>query len=679
MSIFEFEQNYLTTRYQQLQTTLAQIKADQEKQKEQGQLITSQVSAETKYNFDSFSDNLDTFAALETINKQIDMLNLKTDSLSQRADQIQQLLKQPYFAKINLTFTDEPDDEDFYLGAASFTDQSGEPLIYDWRSPIADVYYQQQLGATSYQANDQTIPVELNLRRQFDLHADHLNAYYDTQVAIEDPLLLATLAQNKTNQMSNITATIQKEQNSIIRDTRQQHTLINGVAGSGKTSVVFQRIAYLLYRQRDQLTLNQMLVISPNQLFQDYIKQVLPELGEKAPLNLTLLQLIHQLSPEIDHIHEVPEAALALTQIQLTPMHFKPLPITDLLTIDATTSYQLFIKTPTDQPLDQRIQAVQQQLLQLLKTTLHTAAKTNQQQSRLASLTESEQQTYFGRLLPEDQALDRFALKMLKIDYADLADAIQANQWLAFEQITADFAPHDTISQARLYSYLNQLVYPQVKQLFVDEVQDYSQNSLLLLRQLFPKAQFTLLGDQYQSLQSHKIQFDQLPTLFPQLVTINLLTSYRSSGAITALFGRLLPPNRQIHAVQPTGVAVERYVYPDQLTAKNGLQEFIHQLSPDDTLALIAPTSSVAGALAAQLSIPVLNQSTASLPTTGAFVLPLKLAKGLEFDHVILVALNDQTYADGQLGRNRLYTAISRATKTLMLTAEKTFPSILKD
>lgn len=308
---FEQEQTHLTTIYQQLTATLAAINDAQSQNHQAGNTIKAQITGEAKLNFDSYADNLDTFAALETINKEIDMLNLKTDSLIARKDETLRLLEQPYFAKITLTFPEETDSEDFYLGSASYTNQDGEPVIFDWRSPIADVYYQQTFGPTSYQANGRQIPVTLNQRRQFQIQADQLIDFFDTQIAIEDPLLLATLKEAKTTQMSAITATIQKEQNTIIRQQTTDHLLIDGIAGSGKTSVIFQRIAYLLYRQRKELALNEVLMISPNRLFQDCIAQVLPDLGEQTPVNLTLQQLLAQLLPE--ELADLPIAAQPVT------------------------------------------------------------------------------------------------------------------------------------------------------------------------------------------------------------------------------------------------------------------------------------------------------------------------------------------------------------------------------
>lgn len=676
---FEQEQTHLTTIYQQLTATLAAINDAQSQNHQAGNTIKAQITGEAKLNFDSYADNLDTFAALETINKEIDMLNLKTDSLIARKDETLRLLEQPYFAKITLTFPEEIDNEDFYLGSASYTNQDGEPVIFDWRSPIADVYYQQTFGPTSYQANGRQIPVTLNQRRQFQIQADQLIDFFDTQIAIEDPLLLATLKEAKTTQMSAITATIQKEQNAIIRQQTTDHLLIDGIAGSGKTSVIFQRIAYLLYRQRKELALNEVLMISPNRLFQDYIAQVLPDLGEQTPVNLTLQQLLAQLLPE--ELADLPIAAqpvtLAINQLTLQVSDFQSLNSDLPFTIDAATSYQFFSKTPVDAPLDKRIQATQQQLTSYLQEQLMTIAKTPTTLTRLESLTETEQQQTFGRLIREDEPLAPLALKMVRYDYQDLSEQLHDYQWLAFDQIIARQSTMDAVIAAQVYSYLTQRVFPKVKQVFIDEVQDYHASTLHLFKQLFPKAQFTVFGDQHQSITPHKIQFSKLPAIFHNLKTQALRTSYRSSGAITALFSQLFPDLTDVHAVQPHGVQ------PTDLSATNDMdylaqiQAQIDQLPTDQTLAIITPAGQFDERLLKLKDVHHLSTETTTLPESGAFTLPLTLAKGLEFDNVLLYDLTNDYYTEPAVGRNRLYTAISRATHLLTLSALGTLPNAL--
>jgi len=330
-----------------------------------------------------------------------------------------------------------------------------------------------------------------------------------------------------------------------------------------------------------------------------------------------------------------------------------------------------------DAPLDKRIQATQQQLTSYLQEQLMTIAKTPTTLTRLESLTETEQQQTFGRLIREDEPLAPLALKMVRYDYQDLSEQLYDYQWLAFEQIIARQSTMDAVIAAQVYSYLTQRVFPKVKQVFIDEVQDYHASTLHLFKQLFPKAQFTIFGDQHQSITPHKIQFSKLPAIFPNLKTQALRTSYRSSGAITALFSQLFPDLTDVHAVQPHGVQ------PTYLSATNDadylaqIQTQIDQLPTDQTLAIITPAGQFDERLLKLKDVHHLSTETTTLPESGAFTLPLTLAKGLEFDNVLLYDLINDYYTEPTVGRNRLYTAISRATHRLTLSALGTLPNAL--
>ena len=172
------------------------------------------------------------------------------------------LLREPYFAKIELQFKQGQPAKELYIGSAGISDENYRRLVVDWRSPVAEVYYNQVMGPTSYVADGRTISVDLKVRRQFDIRGDRLLSYFDSDVAIEDKLLLASLARGRSAHMQAITATIQKEQNRVVRHEDVPVLQVAGVAGSGKTSVLMQRIAYLFYQHRGALDPTQVFLIS---------------------------------------------------------------------------------------------------------------------------------------------------------------------------------------------------------------------------------------------------------------------------------------------------------------------------------------------------------------------------------------------------------------------------------
>ena len=171
------------------------------------------------------------------------------------------LLREPYFAKIALQFKEGHPAKELYIGSAGISDENYRRLVVDWRSPVAEVYYNQTMGPTSYVADGRTIHVDLQLRRQFEIEEDRLITYFDSDVAIEDKLLLASLSRGRSAHMQAITATIQREQNAVVRHEDVPVLQVAGIAGSGKTSVLMQRIAYLFYQHRGAL--------DPTQVFLD--------------------------------------------------------------------------------------------------------------------------------------------------------------------------------------------------------------------------------------------------------------------------------------------------------------------------------------------------------------------------------------------------------------------------
>ena len=265
------------------------IKSISEKAAQEKKDIRSNLSL----NFDSDTDAMETYIEFEAMSHSIDQYNIEQDAAKEKLARVKRLLKAPYFARVRLQFDPEEEPEDYYIGSAGVSENAYEHLVIDWRSPIAETYYNQENGRTFYMVDDRRVDVDLQLRRQYNLEEDRLYSFFDTQVAIEDPLLLQSLASRRTDKMKAITATIQKEQNAVIRCSDVPVLLVNGIAGSGKTSVLLQRIAYLFYRQRENLRPEQVYLLTINPVFRQYIDQVLPDLGEENPRTITWRDFVH--------------------------------------------------------------------------------------------------------------------------------------------------------------------------------------------------------------------------------------------------------------------------------------------------------------------------------------------------------------------------------------------------
>lgn len=710
MNDLKAEKKHLADTYQQLLTRKTMLSTFLTEGRKKDRLAMQSIGEEIRLNFDNFADRLDTFAAIESKNREIDQMNAALQSAELELAAIDRLLDSPYFGKISLQFEDEETIEDFYIGINGFVNENKEGLIYDWRSPIAELFYAKRLGPVSYQVNNQTISVALEHRRQFIIEKDQLKQAFDTSVAIQDEVLLAALEANNSQKMQDITASIQHEQNVIIRDLAHKNLLVNGVAGSGKTSAVMQRIAFLLYHFREEMTVENVLILSPNSRFIDYISQVLPFLGEKNPLTLTMRQFC-QAFPSVDleseeayfdRIQQTPSEAIDLLRSadfsrflqslskQLPEelvLQFKPIKRKNVVLFSEETIDTFFQETPKQASLRDRIQAVKKKLAYAWEDRLQKNALAANVHDQVRSLTEDKQRSLLGTVLKDDseKTIQKAAIRLLKKKYAKVSKQINDLTWFDTKRLLADSADYFTHGQITLTQTTDSLDYtvclllirhllaekqpvPALRYLFIDEVQDYTPAQIQFLLCLFPMAAFTLVGDQQQAIFTSAITVSEIQTLFQQqakfLETYQLTTSYRSSGAITRLFAQMLPKktNLKISAVRPEGKLPQFYAnLPDV-----ALVDIVKELKQPVTIITKDRRSS-------EELKQFFDKQAVSFHGT---VLPIHLAKGLEFKQVLLYDVSEENYHTDQ-DRRILYTAISRAMEELVVTSKGTFSPFL--
>lgn len=219
-------------------------------------------------------------------------------SVLRRINELQDLVDSPYFGKI--TLAEEGAEEEIYIGKYGFIDQeSYEPVIIDWRAPIASLFYHGGLGRAQYKTPSGTTSAEILNRRQFIIRGSKLLGMFDSEVEVRDEILQYVLSSNAGEKMKDIIMTIQREQDEIIRHQPQGVAVVNGVAGSGKTTIALHRVAWLLYNYREKLE-NRVLILGPNNIFMEYISQVLPTLGETGVRHNTLVDFVLELLEETE-------------------------------------------------------------------------------------------------------------------------------------------------------------------------------------------------------------------------------------------------------------------------------------------------------------------------------------------------------------------------------------------
>lgn len=700
----QLEEAYLKNVYQKLIDKKNELRESMDTAKIEGNQSLKEMAGELRLNFDSYLDNLDTFSMIEMKNREIDQMNIKQKNAENQLAKIERLLKSPYFGKVVVDFLDNEPKESFYIGTANFTDDADENLVYDWRSPIAELFYNNMIGPSSYTVRQNKIDTVIKERRQFLLERDRLVKFFDTSVAIQDDVLLEVLGQDETNEMKAITATIQSEQNTIIRDVKSQNILVNGVAGSGKTSAIMQRIAYLFYLYRDTMTSDDLLILSPNHRFIDYISNVLPSLGERNPLNLTIIQLVSQLSAEEiegeeayfkritgENVSEQTERLRSKKFIDNLkqsdplfldhPNFIRGLTKNGKTVLSKKTIEKIYEKVPAHPKLIDRLQATKKALMSEWKNHLLKQAKSPAVQNQVLSLTEDRQLELFGKLISDDseQSIAAYARKLLQKKYRKITRQIEEMAWVdehqLFERIYEKrygsayaWQPTRTVDEAVIILAIRHLLVekvnvPAFRYLLIDEVQDYTLAQLGLLIELFPKTHFTLVGDGNQAIFNSSTTFADIMRCFDDyhlpIHRYDLRNSYRSSGAITDLFKTYAVDQEKIDivSIRPQGKEPEYRSFRSSEELLKILAEILVSLKGEKA-AVITQTEEETQTL--QESI-----KKNSYGLENCQIIPLSLAKGLEFDHVILYPFEND--GDEQRRRRQMYTAISRGMKSIVV------------
>ena len=332
----------LEWKKEQVRVSEVIVEIDQKmaKLKEKGGIVGQDVQElretfwnDVTVNMDEPDDIIETHTS---IRQHAELLSERERSRSQIQRQIKTLTRlkdSPYFGRIDFLEEGENQQDSIYIGIGSFMDQDDQNfLIYDWRAPISSLYYDFPPGPAQYHTPSGNISGEMDLKRQFIIKNGEITGMFDTGVTIRDEMLQAVLGNNADTQMKSIVATIQKEQNEIIRNESSQIVVVQGVAGSGKTSAAMQRVAYLLYRYRESLSPENIVLFSPNPLFNSYVSTVLPELGEENMKQSTFQEYLElRLSKEFDLEDTFDQMEYLLTadhdckdyQVRLSSIYYK--------------------------------------------------------------------------------------------------------------------------------------------------------------------------------------------------------------------------------------------------------------------------------------------------------------------------------------------------------------------
>lgn len=568
---------------------------------------------------------------------------------------LEKMVDSPFFGSIDFVYEEEEVPETFYIGIGSFSEKAGRvPLIYDWRAPVSSLFYDYDKGPAAYEAPGGTMSGEITARRQYKIRHGHMVYELESDLKVDDDILKEELSKSSDVKLKNIVRTIQKEQNAIIRNTKDRVLVIQGAAGSGKTSIALHRIAYLLYHDRQRLNSSNVLILSPNSVFSDYISQILPELGEEN---------IQEMSFDLFAYRELKDVAEDCED----RYHFLERQIRGQISAKAEKRYRYKQSQAYLYDLEGFLIGLEDRLVNLTDVTYKKFTKT-QEEIRILFYQKFSSVPILSRMdvireyfVDEYETLYKNLSDDEKIEIQEKFDRMYVTRdiyriynWFLQEKGFPQMK-HLPLEQRMLryedvypilylkYRLIRTNIHKMVRHLVVDEMQDYSYLQYVILEKLFPCSK-TILGDRAQSVDSREqdvLQF--LPAILGKDIRMmELKKSYRNTIEIAAYAESVS---------HITGIEyIARHGKPVSIEEISGQEEACQRILSQvnlctegyETAAILTMTEEEARQIYERLKtvradVYYIDRDSSAF-RKGLTVTAFYLAKGLEFDQVFVLA-----------------------------------------
>lgn len=704
-----FEEKRLAQTISLAEEQLKQAKEAADKKKSEIIEAKKDVRENTEHGIASLYTS-DGFEALVELSQYINPVTDKIIDYEEEEHKIlllEKMIKSPYFARIDFKFDDEDEFEKIYIGRSSLRKNSYQEMyVYDWRSPIASVFYRFMTGEAFYDAPCGRVTGELNLKRQYEIKNGILEYFFDSDVQIVDEFLRQLLSQNTTAKMKAIVETIQHEQDVVIRDMENDLLMVQGVAGSGKTSIALHRAAYLMYQGlQTKLSANNIMIISPNSIFEQYISNVLPELGEDNVISSVFEDILSELlnGRKIQSRNDFLENLIVNSkykEISRNSIEFKTSSffreILDQFLIDIPRQWIEFEDVYYEGKCVVSGQILKDKILGRPETPL--GIKLEQLEDYIL---EQIFGTGKGRGHKEEKNLIKQEIqKFIKIDIVELYKILFSNEAYFYsllqnsnpsqnikniwkytkENLEADSLYYDdAIAIAYLYLKIyGTNKYKNIKQVVIDEAQDYYPLQYEIFNLLFSNAKFTILGDMKQTLaKKEDISFyEQIQKILNKKKSslIMLDKSFRCTNEILNFSLKFIEQSSQIKSFNRNGDSPKVYIADNSEIFIDEIVKEIKlcQEKGFQSICLICKTEKnstyLFNKIKHKLDIQLIKNGSVS-DLQGVFILPVYMSKGLEFDTVLICDADSQNYHDED-DKNLLYVACTRALHKLSLFCE---------
>lgn len=654
----------------------------------------------------SVKDHVDTLAEYKDYiwsNKDIDPHEIRSmresilnhfalgESVINKRKRLTKILAIPYFGRID--FLEKKENSKVmptYIGIHTFYDpESRATLIHDWRAPVSSMFYDHELGEAGYRSPSGEIKGEISLKRQYRIRGGKMEFMIESALTVHDDILQKELSSNVDDKMKNIVATIQREQNQIIRNEDIRTLIIQGVAGSGKTSIALHRIAYLLYTFRDSISSKDILIVSPNKVFSDYISNVLPKLGEETVPETSMEQILsgvleHKYKYQtyfglVNELLEKPSSSLIdriaykasfgfiseldkfILHIENTYFKAADVKLTKYITIPAPFIEEQYLRF-NRYPIRRRFDAMADYMLDMLKIqytfTVTTAGRNLlKKKIRLMFAGNNDIQVYKDFFKWTNNPGMFKMRKGHTLEYSDLAP-------LAYLHLALEGNGNQPF---------------RVKHLLIDEMQDYSPIQYKVIQKLFP-CRKTVLGDAGQSVNPYgSSTAETIQKSLTASEIMKLCKSYRSTFEITD-FAQKIHPNAELEPVARHGEKPQILQFGSAVEELSGIMGLIstYRKSGYKSLGIICKTEQQAREMADMLKsyandISFLSSQSSAF-VQGIVITSAHMAKGLEFDEVIIPQTDERNYRS-EIDKSMLYVAVTRAMHRLTLTFHEARPA----
>ena len=597
--------------------------------------------------------------------------DLQVSIMQSKGNYLQRLFRiqnKPYFGSIRFKEEGSEEEDNIYIGITHVEDKL-DYYVHDWRSPICSMFYDYETGPASYKAPSGIIKGNIIKKRQYIIEDAELKHIFDNDLNISDSLLQEVLAEESSDKMKNIVNTIQEEQNKVIRNTEDKNLIVEGIAGSGKTSVALHRIAFLLYRIPN-LTSSNVVVFTPNKVFSEYISNVLPELGEDNTYDMTFYDLLCQNINEYKDIENFTDFISRyykgnvdnydMVKYKQSDEIIKDIDnyINNLLStikFNDKLEYDDFIEIDTEElnnmlnykynrfPLFERIKEISKRI----------ASNNYEGSTKNASSIEKK--------LKE--------LLNIKLDLKDIFNNFYQSEYSKYKDKVND--KYLYYEDACIFLYIKSLLVGfntnhVIKEIVIDEAQDYNKLQYLIIKKTFKTSNYTILGDTNQTINPYYKydSLEELTSIFESSKYITLTKTYRSTGKIIDYTNKILGLN---HVTAIRNDKASDIIFRNNITKNDLLTDINNLKTISKSIAIITKNDKEAEKVYNMLKddLDIMLIDGFGHIKRDLVVVPSYVAKGLEFDSVIIYTDEDNKYQEKD--KYLFYVACTRAKHNLII------------